>query len=257
MKHLRFKRGEFITQAQTNDESFAIFEGNVYEPSNGEKGPLEYSLMCFYDPDHYEQDSEGNYKRQYVFECDVDDETCEYFIDENDLSYWRSCTNDEINKALKFLAEIKHIAFDEKTKTFRKLSENEKISFSQPKSTGYCGGNVQHRGSESYMGGLNPFYKTGTREIEHPVANAKKYITRVVDENWEQKEPISNMSEEHTTLVNLLCEKLKFAFQSNFGTITYPINGKQVPRRIFDSCGWSDEQYAGMFGNYCGWGEYD
>ena len=261
MKNLKFRKGEFITQNKGTGTSFAVFEGDVYEPSNGAKGPLEYSLMCFYNPDHYTQDSNGDFKKEYVFECDVDDDTCEYFIDENDFEFWRSCTIYEINQALKFLADEKGIAFDEKKKEFRKLKDGEKISFDPPKSTGVPGGNVQHRGSESYMGGTNPYYRGG-REIEHPTTTTKKYITRAVDEAWEQKEPMCNMTDEHKVMVDELCVKLAYSFNSysNVGLVNYPRNGSQVPFRgggAFDACGWPVQQYAGLMGNYCGWDDYD
>ena len=255
MKNLKFKKGEFITQNKGTGASFAVFEGVVYEPSNGAKGPLEYSLMCFYNPDHYVQDSNGDYKKEYVFECDVDDDTCEYFIDENDFEFWRSCTDYEINQALKFLAVEKGIAFDDKKKEFRKLKDGEKISFDAPKSTVIPGGNVQHRGSESSFGGFNPFYRGGGSQTTE-----KKYITRQVSDDWEQKDPITNMSDERRDMVGELCVKYAYSFNnySNVSMVNYPRNGRQIPvRGGFDACGWPVNQFAGMMGNYCGWDEYD
>ena len=262
MKHLKFSKGQFITEATSNCGSFAVFEGEVYESSE-KGGPNEYSLMCFFNPEHYTQDSNGKYKKEYVFECDVDDETCEYIIDDTDMDFWRPCTEDEIQQALKFLAEVKHIAYDEKEHTFRKLRDNEKISFEPPKNTGACGGNVQHRGSES--GGINPFYGRGCHgpgSVGNPPVKTTKTITRFVSKDWEQKEPMTNMSEEHTILVAEQCEKLRFAFDSyNVSTnvMRYPTNGSQVPVRGnvgYDACGWPIETAAAMFGNYCGWEDY-
>ena len=254
MKNLKFKKGDFITQTTSRSGSFAVFEGEVYESSKGKGEPLEYSLMCFYNPDHFLQDDMGNYKREYVFECDVDDETCEYFIDETDFQYWRGCTEEEKRNALKYLAEVKKIAFEEDTKTFRKLKDTEKISFDAPKSTGNCGGNVQHRGSES-----NPFYGrggyNGGYRQEHET-ETKKYITRNVKDDWEQKEPITNMSDEHKEMLDKLCVTLERAFSYSTGTMRYPTNGSQVPIRYGSEayCGWP--AMMGI-GGYCGWDAYD
>lgn len=256
MKHLKFKKGDFITQSTTGGGSFAIFEGDVYEPTE-KGGPNEYSLMCFYNPEHYTQDSNGNFNKEYVFECDIDDETCEYILDDNDMSFWRACTEQEKIEALKFLAEKKRIAFDDKTFTFRRLTGSERLQFGEPNTS------TPHRGSESSS--INPFYRGvhGPGSVGNPIVNSKKIITRVVDEDWEQKEPISNMNEEHIELVMTQCEKLKFAFDSyNVSTnmLRYPTGGNQVPVRQcaqYDMCGWPIESVAAMFGNYCGWGEYD
>jgi hypothetical protein len=206
MRHLKFKKGDFITESSSKNGSFAVFEGEVYEPTK--KGELfEYPLMCFYNPAHYTQDSNGEYKKEYVFECDVEDDTCQYIIDENDLNFWRVCTVEEKRDALKFLAEVKRIAFDEVTNTFRKLKENEKITFDAPKTT-------YNRGSES--GGINPFYRGllphGPGSVGNSPVVSKKTITRSVDENWEQKEPIRNMPYERIELISKMCEKLKYDF---------------------------------------------
>jgi hypothetical protein len=41
-----------------------------------------------------------------------------------------------------------------------------------------------------------------------------KTITRVVKEDWEQKEPVCTISEEHTILLQAECERLKYSFNS-------------------------------------------
>lgn len=249
MKKLKFKRGEFITQSTSRNGAFAVFEGNVYEPSE-KGGPSEYSLMCFYNPEHYTQDSDGKYNKEYVFECDVDNETCEYFIDDNDMQYWRSCTQAEITEALKFLAERKRIAFDEKTLTFRKMTQGETIHFGTP----------QNRGSES---NINPFYRGNVhgRGFMGQTSNTdtKKYISRIVDENWEQKEPICNMDEERGEFLSKVCASLKHEYESyTTGVMIYPNNGSQIPRRqMFDACGWPIENVAAMFGNWCAYDGFD
>jgi hypothetical protein len=259
MKHLKFKPGEFITQSTSRNGSFAIFEGEVYEPTE-KGGPNEYSLMCFYNPEHYTQDSDGKFNKEYVFECDVDDDTCQYIIDDNDMDFWRGCTEQEKHDALKFLAENKHIAYDEKTKTFRKLTQGERISFDAPKPTAVNpAAMTPHRGSESF----NPFYGRGHGPGtvgNTPVKETKKYITRIVKDDWEQKEPITNMDDEHREMLDGLCEKLKYEFNYSSvstGVMRYPTNGSQVPmRQGFDACGWPMGQY-GMMDNFCGWACYD
>lgn len=256
MKNLKFRKGMFITQTTSRDESFAVFEGEAYESSEGKGGPVEYSLLCFYSPNHFTKDSNGNFKREYVFECCVDDETCEYFINDDDLQYWRECTEAEKTKHLKYLAEIKRIAFDEETKSFRKLAQNEVIRFGSPQSTGACGGNVRHLGGS----GVNPYYR-GTTQVK-PETDTKKYISRNVDENWEQKEPIETMSIEHKCLVNGLCIKLANAFNYSSvgaGVMRYPTNGSQVPVRQYgseDMCGWPAGMMGDIYGGYCAWPDY-
>ena len=255
LKHPKFEKGQFIKQSTAAVGSFAIFEGDVYEPTV-KGGPNEYSLMCFYNPEHYIQDENGDYKREYVFECDVDDDTCQYIIDDTDTPFWRVCTEYEKQEALRFLAEVKHIAFDERTCTLRKLLDNEKISFEPPKNTGVPGGNVQHHGSET---NLNPFYRGNRCLNPNPRVETKKLITRNVSENWEQKEPISNMNEEHAELVSAQCEKLKYAFDTySTNVMSYPTNGRQVPTRYgYDACGWPIENnVAAMFGGR-GWWDYE
>jgi hypothetical protein len=51
---------------------------------------------------------------------------------------------------------------------------------------------------------------------------ANKIITRNVDKDWEQKEPISNMSYERIKLINDMCEKLKFAFNYSAAGCCFP-----------------------------------
>lgn len=256
MKHLKFKPGEFITQASINNGSFAVFDGEVFEPTE-KGGPYEYSLMCFYNPEHYTQDSNGKYNKEYVFECDLDDDTCEYILDDTDMDFWRSCTEQEKRDALKFLAEVKRIAFDEKTLSFRKLKESEKISFEEPKSTGVPVGNVNPAAR-----GINPFYGRGAHGPgsvgNSPVVKKTKAITLTVKEDWEQKEPICNMTEEHIVLVSEQCEKLKYAFDTySTNVMRYPTNGREIPIRgggqAYDACGWPIGSMANMFGNYCGY----
>lgn len=212
MKNLKFKKGDFITEISSNNGSFAVFEGETYAPSV-KGGPNEYSLMCFFNPEHYEQDSNGNYKAEYIFECDVDDDTCQYIIDDNDMGFWRVCTESEKREALKFLAEIKKIAFDENDLSFRKLKDNERINFGERRDT-------RNLGSENSM--ISPFYRgaPAVSKEEKPT----KLITRYVSENWEQKEPITNMTYEHSELILDLCKKIRMSFSYSddyYGNLMY------------------------------------
>ena len=91
---LKFKRGDFITQFN-HSNSFAIFGGDEYEPISDGSG-IDYSLICYYNDAHYIQNSSGGWTKESVFEYDLDeDETCEYTMNENDLHYWRICTEEE------------------------------------------------------------------------------------------------------------------------------------------------------------------
>ena len=196
---LKFKKGDFITQGSSTQGSFAVFGGDVYDDKEG----LMYSLLCYYNCDHYTQNSEGHFVRETVFECDVDDEVCDYVIMESDLDSWRHCTLYEENAALRFLAEQKKIAYEIATKSFRRLKTNEKISFDPPKSTGQCGGNVLNPN-------VSPYYNRNSKP-------ARKQITRTVKDDWEQKEPIETMSIEHMEILLSECESLKYAFNSYSG----------------------------------------
>jgi len=230
--NLKFKRGEFITQ-NSSPESFAIFGGDAYDPV--EKGAgIDYSLICYYNPYHYTQNDANRWVREEVFEYDLEDndmdETCEYTISADDMNYWRTCTQTEIDNALKLLAK-KHLAWIEETNKFRKLGVNETLRFDTPKPTGTPGGNV-HR--------MPPMYGGNTPGIVNPNArgsaiNTRKQITRYVKDDWEQKEPITCMDNERRVFVIGQCDKLKYAFdnyQFN-GVRVYPQNGAQVPRRCF------------------------
>ena len=237
-----FKRGEFITQ-NSCPNSFAIFGGEAYDPINPGDG-MDYSLICYYNPAHFNQSSEGKWVREEVFEYDLEeaDETCEYTINESDVDYWRSCNQLEIDEALKFLAK-KHLAWDEKEKEFRKLGVNERIVFGEePKSTGVTGDNVRHIG-HSGPPSTNPYYNR-QRQVQ---TNTRKRITLLVKDDWEQKTPIVSMTQEQRDFVAEQCFKLKYAFD-NYGyngVTIYPTCGGQVPRRV------------GPMGNEYGYGGMD
>lgn len=236
---MKFKKGEFITQNSCPD-SFAIFGGDAYEPV--EKGAgVDYSLICYYNPSHYSQDSQGIWIRESVCEYDLDgEETCEYTINADDMQYWRNCTQEEIDNALKILAR-KHLAWIKDENKFRKLGPNEQIAFEEHKNTGMPGGNVTR---------TSPMYGGNTPGIVNP--NARSYnntrtITRAIDDNWEQKEPIVTMDEERRVFVAGQCDKLKYAFDSyQYGGVrVYPQNGAQIPRRT-DYSGYPDAMGYGM-----------
>jgi len=220
MKNLKFKKGEFITQ-NTCPDSFAIFGGVPYESLNPEDG-ADYSLICYFNPDHYEQNSNGQWYRESVFEYELnDEESCEYTISESDMQYWRSCTQYEIIQALKTLAG-KRLAWDDAKHILRRLSPNEQIKFDDNHSTVHCGGNTRHS---------SPMYSQTKTTI--------KQITRVVNEAWEQKEPMTAMDDERRIFVLAQCDKLKYAFTDyNYGSQrVYPQNGYDYPRRFGGMCG--------------------
>lgn len=220
MKNLRFKRGEFITQ-KSSPNSFAIFGGEALDPVHEGDG-VDYTLICYYNDNHFYQNSEGKCVHESVFEYDLDDdETCEYTINENDMNYWRTCTQPEIDAALKILA-VKRLGWLEGENKFRKLAMNETLVFGDkntPRNTGIPGGIVRHIGHTGPVG---------------PTKNIRaKIITLFVKETWEQKEPISSMDKERREFILEQCEKLKNSFSSyRYGTsVVYPQNGAQVPRR--------------------------
>ena len=247
-KSLKFDRGDFITQNSCPD-SFAIFGGEEYPSTNGDDG-VSYSLICYSNPNHYAQNSEGKWVRENIFEVDFDDtgSVCEYTLNESDFDYWRKCSAAETDAALKFLANTKRLAWEEKRFEFRKMGPNEQLCFGDPKSTGTCGGNVRHTGA-------NPFYGRGNTRGSVPATPARKTITRVVSATWEQKIPVETMTEERRELLITQCDKLKYAFDTygyGGGTVrVYPNNGAQVPRRVggYDSCGYPDGIGYGM----CAW----
>lgn len=253
LDELKFKKGDFITQ-NNSPESFAIFGGDIYESEDSESETL-YSLICYYNPSHYEQNSDGKWIKQSVIEYDFEDndhdETCEYTIGDGDFDFWRLCSKREIEAALKMLAETKKLAWDDKTNKFRKLGPNERLVFDEPKSTGACGGNV-NRGL-----GINPFYGKGQQKTV-------KLITRSVKDDWEQKEPICTMNDEKREFVAGLCEKTRIYTTCTTGaTRVYPTCGAQVPRRTgFGYCSWPDAMGYGMCAynalmNGEMWGAYD
>lgn len=256
MPSIKFKNGDFITQ-NSCPKSFAIFEGETYAPDNEGDG-VDYSLTCYYNPDHCSLDTATNrWTREFVFEYDLTTvSVCEYTINENDLVFWRLCTEEEKNDALKMMAEEHHLAWEEDKKKFRKLGQNEKLFFGdRPKSTGACGGNViplNHR---------NPMYRTEQFKEKDKEKTTKK-ISLIVDSAWEQKIPVSSMNDERRELVANMCEKLKWAFNtySGTGTRVYPQDGSYPPYR----CGYNPYVYGydGMAAyqelmNGDDWGWYD
>ena len=210
----KFKKGEFITQNSCPD-SFAIFGGEAYDPIEKGAGP-DYSLICYYNPSHFNQDSNNRWVREEVFEYDLEtneiDESCEYTINADDMDYWRHCTQDEIENALKILAN-KRLAWIKETNKFRRLATNEQIKFDTPVtpvSTGEPGGNTFSRQSPIYNRNVG-FYNPNASSKN----DARKLITRTVKDDWEQKEPITTMTNEHKDLVEKECINLKYAFYNS------------------------------------------
>ena len=98
-KNIPFAKGDFITQI-SNTESIAVFEGKTFKHN---EGPTEYTLNCYYNPNHFEKNSDGCWYSEKIIEYDMTDNSmvCEYTISEDDFPYWRNCTQEEINKFLK------------------------------------------------------------------------------------------------------------------------------------------------------------
>ena len=254
MSKLSFKKGDFITQ-NTSPGAFAIFEGNEY--ASTERSCSVFSLICYYNPNHKSfKADDGKYIREYVFEYDLDDEkTCEYGIYADDLNEWRKCTEYEIDEALKTLS-INRLAWIETTNKFRRLKPNEQICFDKPKSTGIPGGNVQ-RTSPMYGNTSGIVTPSSSRSS---ISLSRKIITRVVNDDWEQKEPITTMNSERKSLVIEQCDKLKFAFNTyNYNNVTiYPANGAQIPIRTgHQYLGYGMCAYNALMNETEHWGYYD
>lgn len=242
MKNLKFKKGDFITQIGSTQGSFAVFDGDEFEM----EGCKMYALMCYYNCEHYTQNSEGQFVKENIFECDIEDDTCEYAVEETDMDSWRLCTTDEETAALKFLADQKKIAYVPTTKRFRKLLPHEVINFGNPRSTGVTGGNVIGRTA------ANPFYGRGGTPLNKPTTKTTKTITRVVKDDWEQKEPVCTISEEHTILLQAECEKLKYSFSAHT-VATRPFVGGCCVGQGFDPY----DEYGIQNGYGCYDGYYD
>ena len=237
--NLKFKKGDFITQ-DADPTSFAIFEGIQYDPASPDEDVC-YSLTCYYDPYHYEQNSDGIWYNKKIFEYDlVNEMTCEYTIDKSDLDYWRVCTEREKVIILKTLAD-NGLAWEEDKKCLRKLKPSEKLTFGEPKVTGFGGGNV-NRTPPIYGGRTAPTTVTHT-----------KTITLKVDTNWEQKEPISSMDKTRREFVVNQCHKLKYAFNSYQSRIIYPSGGRGP---IYGSRMIGMDAYSELM-NGDDWGYYD
>ena len=230
----RFKKGEFITQ-NTCPDSFAIFGGDVFAPENRDDGE-DYSLICYYNPSHFNQDGSGKWVREEVFEYDLGTiEVCEYTINVRDMGFWRKCTEKEKEDALKVLAEKKQLAFDEDTNKLRKLGMNEKLFFGDKKENKRCQ--------------TVPMYNTNTTKV----VNANKKITLDVDENWMQKEPITSMDGARKTFVSAQCEKLKYSFSSYYSPYYggyYGGSGNAYQRRVYGHGNYYDEFCGGVGGLY-------
>lgn len=252
MSKLKFEKGDFITQ-NTCPDSFAIFEGNAYKEPSSEN--TIYSLICYYNPNHTSKTSDGNWVREHVFEYDLDGEqTCEYGIYADEINEWRKCTQSEIDEALKMLAK-KRLAWIETTNKFRRLESNEQLFFNKPNSTGTPGGNV-HRTSPIYgntPGIVTPSSSRGS------ISLSRRTITRVVNNDWEQKEPITAMTNDRRHFVIEQCHKLEFAFKSydHNNIMVYPTNGSQMPRRVgyqylgYGMCAYNSLMNEDEYWGYC------
>lgn len=201
---LMFKKGAFITQI-SHPDSFAIFGGDKFDSSVTGDGDA-YSLICYHNPTHYSQDSNGKWISEgEVFEFDMGDENvCEYTIFCEDLNCWRECTYAEIKKHLQYLAEKKRLAWDEVKNEFRPLKPNETLRFDAPAKTN-----------------LKPPTYSGQYKSE------EKKISLKIKEDAEQVGPIVTMCAEMKELIQTECERLKYSFYKG----TYYQDQVQVPYR--------------------------
>lgn len=116
---IKFNKGDFITQ-ESADEVFAIWGGDKYVLKNKHK--VQYSLTCYCDPTNFE-----NKKPSPILSLGLHGNQCDYVINEEDLPYWRKCTQSEINKILEFLALKGYKWINDE---LQKLLPNEKLCFS-------------------------------------------------------------------------------------------------------------------------------
>jgi len=198
MYKVHFKKGEFLTDLN-NPRCFAIFGGNVVK--NGENDSIMYSLIAYYNPSHAEQDESGKWKVGPVFSATVEDKICCYTINESDISWWRRCSKDEITKALKFLAEIHNLAWDEAIAKLRKLAPGEKLFFDEQE---------QHNTTPA-IGGIQTGHRSNnTKPL---IASTPQMSRRVLavsrlapDDDYKFSKAICGTSEEHIDLIMKVVE---------------------------------------------------
>jgi len=135
MNNIPFIKGDFITQSGA-DNVFAIWDGEEYPSEDKSK---DYSLIAYCDPTNMEEDTNAHGFKCYVpkpiISIGLNGQECDYVICEDDLSSWKKCSQDDINKILQFLAE-KGYKWDMDLCELRKLGPNEKLIFSDsPKQT--------------------------------------------------------------------------------------------------------------------------
>lgn len=180
-----FRRGDFITMMKYPG-MFAIFGGDIMDDE--ENNSYVYTLIAYFCPKEHSDDNEE------IFSCTIDqtDAKCEYIIDKDNLSGWRRCTSDEKTDALKFLADKKNLAYEEASCIVRRLKNGETLSFGAPSS------NMRVTGGTAF----------NTYQEKNATTTHKKFstVTRVVVENWEQKDPISIMSQDRRNELLDMCE---------------------------------------------------
>lgn len=127
MTNTRFTKGDFITQ-KNDDSVFAIWSGNEYH--SDDDNTMNYSLFAYYDPTNVVEDGKNKsgivFKSEPIFDIATNGNDCNYVVAEDDITYWRHCTNFEINKILKFLAE-KGYKWVNKLSEIQKMSHGEKL----------------------------------------------------------------------------------------------------------------------------------
>ena len=228
MYKVHFKKGEFLTDLN-NPMCFAIFGGN--EVKNAENDCTMYSLIAYYNPSHATQDESGKWKVGPVFTATVDDEICCYTINESDICWWRRCSQNEITKALKFLAEMHNLAWDETTQKLRKLAPGEKLCFDEPpRNASVTGGNVPmgHRSNNT-----RPLSAPGSQMQRRPLA-----VSRIApDDDYKFSKAICGTSEERLDLIMKAVEDVNKEEEKASRVNCYSGFGFRGPNRNFGCTG--------------------
>jgi len=222
MDNIKFKKGDFITQ-MAYPKTFAIYGGQEFEPiKKGDE--IDYSLICYYNPSHYTQNDDGTWgDKEKILEFDLDGEsTCEYTLQASDMAFWRLCTEDEKNNALRILADEQKLAWDDIKCSLRKLAPGERIMLDEDDY-------FKHNSSSKY--GHNSYYNRGNQNTPSTQTVKRKTITLSVNHDWAQREPIGPITIEHKELVLAECDRLKYSFSTYRGTVVYPQNGGYTPYR--------------------------
>ena len=175
MPKIHFERGEFLTDLQ-NPNSFAIYGGEKLEHKEGsEDGAEYYSLICYYNPSHPIKINNSRWDIVTAFGADTESSKCTYAISESNAFWWRRCSEAEKTKALKYLAEMHNLAWEENGLKLRKLAPGEKLCFDEelPTNARITGGN-RHAHTPTHSRGSNT--NTTTKIVVSRLAPPASYV---------------------------------------------------------------------------------